>query len=294
MIGSLSFPTDQALTRAEHRLHLRHRHMAHIVLPTDFSDTSFKAAMFAFDLFGTDGNTFTLVHTYLKPAFDNALLPPIGDSTRRKAVNGLRRFEHGCRAHAGKAVLAKKASHLQLTDVLNALDQEKGIDMIVMGTQGEGNHGLVGRNTTAVVLGATAPVIAVPSQWSPVPVARIMLAHDGGSLDRFTPKPLIDLVKRTGAEVVLAHVRDTSMASDKRTDRTQANELFTDIAHSFVTVHATEVVKTIDELAQQGRIQLVAVIHRQLGSWEGLFHSSKAAQMALHTTVPMLVLPERP
>jgi len=106
-------------------------------------------------------------------------------------------------------------------------------------------------------------------------------------------QPLIELAKRTNAEVVLAHVRDNIPAFDKRADRKHVAELFDGVPHAFVTVQGDEVMKTMDDLARQGRIQLVAVIHRQKGFWEGLFHSSKAKRMALHTTVPMLVLPER-
>jgi nucleotide-binding universal stress UspA family protein len=122
-------------------------------------------------------------------------------------------------------------------------------------------------------MGECAPVITVPSQWVPTPITRIMLAYDGGKLDRFTLKPLIDLAKRTNAEVVLAHVRDNSVAFDKRADRKQVAELLVGIRHSFVTVQGDEVAKEINDLAKQGRIQLVAVIHRQKGFWESLFHS---------------------
>ena len=267
--------------------------MLHILLPTDFSDTSFKAATFAFDLFGTKQVKYTAVHTYLKPAFDNVMLPRIGDSTRIEAVNGLRRFERKCRKYTGKMVLARKVSPSMLTDELNELTRKKGADLIVMGTQGAGNYGLVGSNTTAVVLGSDAPVITVPSQWVPAPVSRILLAYDGGTLDSSTLKPLIDVAVRSHAEVVLAHVRDNIPAFDKRADRNHVAELFDGVPHNFVTVQGDEVMKTMDDLAKQGRIQLVAVIHRQKGFWEGLFHSSKAKRMALHTTVPLLVLPER-
>ncbi|HRH68147.1 MAG TPA: universal stress protein [Flavobacteriales bacterium] len=268
--------------------------MMNIALPTDLSETSFKAATFAFDLYGTAGTKYTLVHAYLKPAFDNALLPRIGNSTQREAVNGLRRFERRCRQYADRAVIAKRTSHFSLVDVLNELDRNKGVDMIVMGTQGAGNYGLVGSNTKAVVLGASAPVITVPSQWAPAPVKRIMLADDGGSLDRFTLEPLVALARRTGAEVVLAHVRENTVSFDKHADRAQVAELLSGIRHSFVTVQGDEVSREIDGLARQGGVQLVAVIHRQRGFWEAMFHGSKAKRMALHTTVPLLVLPERP
>lgn len=268
--------------------------MAHILLPTDLSTTSFKAATFAFDLFGTAGNRYTLVHSFLQPAFDNALLPAIGDRMRRDAENALRRVERRCRKHAGKVILARRATPYQLVDVLNELVEDKGGDLIVMGAQGEGGAGLVGSNTKAVVGGALAPVITVPHQWMPSPVSRILLAHDGGPLDRFTMGPLIDVAGRSGAEVVIAHVRSTIASFDTQVDRKQVAELLGAIPHSFVTVQGDAVAATINELASTGRVQLVAVVHRQRGFWEGLFHSSKATRMALHTSVPLLVMPERP
>ena len=268
--------------------------MTHVLLPTDFSNTALNAAKFAFDLFGTQGNKFTLVHTYLKPVFDNALLPGLGKIPEREALNGLRRFERNCRHYAGKVVLAKKTSNRRLTDVLNEIHRSKGADLIVIGTQGEGNYGRVGTNTTAVVTGATAPVISVPSEWRPVPVQRIMFAYDGETLDRSTLTPMIELARNKNAEIVLAHVRYLMPGAKDRAAKDRMEDLFSDVKHSFVTVQGSDMTRTIDELATSGKIQLVAVVHRQVGFWKGLFHSSKAKKMALHATLPLMVLPERP
>jgi len=265
--------------------------MTNILLPTDGSDASFNAAVLAFDLFGTKDVRYTLVHTFLKPAFRNALLPAV--NTEAEAVNKLRRFERRCRKHAEGAVLAKRSSPYQLAEVLNELARDGKGDLIVMGTQGEGNYGLVGRNTSAVVLGAEIPVVTVPSMWEPKPIKRILLANDGARITRATAEPLIALARRTGAEIVLAHVRGNTVTFDERGDRKALSELFTDIRHSFVTVTGDDVSAEINELARQGRMQLVAVIHRKKSFWQGLFSSSKAKRMALHTTMPLMVLPER-
>lgn len=264
--------------------------MNRILLPTDGSDAAFHAARFAFDLFGTDGVRYTLVHTFLKPAYRNALLPAM--DTAREAANKLRRAERRCRAHAGTVTLAKRTSPYPLAEVLNELAGQGRGELIVMGTQGEGNYGLVGSNTTAVVTGARVPVIAVPSQWRPAPVKRILLANDGGTMDAATLQPLIVIARRTGAEVVVAHVRDNIATFDERGDRRALSALLDGIRHSFVTVAGEDVTSTLDELARQGRIQLMAVIHRKKSFWQRLFTASKAKRMSLHTTTPLLVLPE--
>lgn len=261
--------------------------MDHILLPTDGSDTSFNAARFAFTLFGTDRRRYTLVHTYLKPAYRNALLPAM--DTGREAANKLRRFERRCRKLAEGVKLAKRTSPSPLVEALNEL-AAKGAGLVVMGTQGEGNYGLVGRNTASVVLGAQVPVIAVPSQWRPAPVKRILLASDGGPVDKAVLAPLLAIARHTGAEVVVAHVRDNVATFVERGDRLEMGRLLAGIRHSFVTVAGNDVTRTLDELAQQGRIQMVAVVHRRRNFWQRLFTSSKARRMALHTTTPLLVL----
>ncbi len=266
--------------------------MHHVLIPTDGSDTAFNAARFAITLFGTDHTRYTLVHAYLKPAYRNALLPRM--DTGREAANKLRRFERRCRKHADGVMLARRTSPSPLADVLNGLVAKGRGELIVMGTQGEGNYGLVGRNTTAVVLGSQVPVIAVPAQWRPTPVKRILLASDGGPLSKASLVPLIDIARRTGAEVVVAHVRDNAVTFDERSDRRVLGALLAGIRHSFVTVIGSDVTRTLDELAQQGRVQLVALVHRRRNFWQRLFTSSKARRMALHTTTPVLVLPERP
>lgn len=268
--------------------------MARILLPTDFSEAALNASKFAFELFGTAGNKFILVNTYLKPSYDNALLPGIGDIPRREAVNRIRQVERKCRKYAGKVVLGRRVAAGSLVNFLNELDQRKRVDMIVMGTQGEGNYGRVGGNTRSVVTGATAPVMTVPAQWRPVQVKRILFAYDGGHLDRSTMEPLTDLAERTGAEIVIAHVRSSAPDEAEKPDRSRINELLGSLKHSFVTVQGDDVPDTIDQLANEGHIQIVAVIHRQLGFWKGLFHSSKAKQMALHISMPLLVLAQRP
>ncbi|MBP6311660.1 MAG: universal stress protein [Flavobacteriales bacterium] len=268
--------------------------MATILLPTDFSDTALNAAKFAIELYGTEGNKFVLVHSFLKPSYDNVLLPGLGDIPQREAINRTRRVERILRKFAKNVSLGRKVSSIGLVKLLNDLDKRKGVEMVVMGTQGEGNFGLVGRNARSVVSDSTAPVITVPAQWSSQPVERIMLAYDGKELDRYTLKPLLDLAGRRNAEVVITHVRYTVPGLEVLPEREKVEGLFTGVKDSYLTVQGNDVIATIDELATNGRIQLVAVIHRQMGFWKGLFHASTAKRMALHTSLPMLVLPERP
>jgi nucleotide-binding universal stress UspA family protein len=264
--------------------------MQHILLPTDHSETSFKAARFAIDTFGVDDTRYTLVNAYLRPSFDHAFLPDMGPKADRDSMNGLRRMERKCRKYAGKLKLAKVSRSAQLVDVLNNLVSQRNADLIVMGTQGEGNYGTVGRNASAVVLGANAPVITVPSQWKPARIERILLAQDGEPVDPVALAPLLTLAKRFDAEVIVMHVRREALDLAAPVDRKAIGAALFGIRHTYVNVQGEEVARAVDEMARGGRVQLVALVHRKRGFWSGLFHASTAKRMALHTALPVLVM----
>ena len=41
--------------------------MAHVVIPTDFSNNALNAAVYAVNLFGVEGNIFSVVHGFFLP-----------------------------------------------------------------------------------------------------------------------------------------------------------------------------------------------------------------------------------
>ena len=265
--------------------------MKNILLPTDFSETSMKAATFALDLFGTEGVNYMLLNTYLKPAYRNALIP-LNLDTERASRNGLRRMERRCRKHAGTVRIALRSSFEQVVQAANDLDAAKAVDFVVMGTQGEGNYGQVGRNANSMVTSANPPVIAVPSQWQPAPIAHILFADDGQGVTRASIEPLLDIAQRTGAHVTVLYVGLTSDDSRTKEHFQKLSTSLGKIPHSFTSVEAHAVTEVMDRMVVEKDIQLVAVLRRKRSFWERIFQGSTSKRMALHTTVPLLVLRE--
>ena len=265
--------------------------MEQILLPTDFSETSYKAAVFALDLFGTEEARFMLLNAYLKTAYHNALVP-LSVDTERASTNGLRRIAGRCRKHAGKVRIALRSTYEPLVRAINELDASKHIDFVVVGTQGEGNYGRVGRNSGAVVTGAVPPVIAVPGEWVPVSIKHILFADDGHGITPASMEPLLAIAKRTNARITVMHVG--SIQEDKRTKQylQELSAGFGDRPHSFITVESTGVTGELDRLVKERDVQLVAVLKRTRNFWERMFQGSTSKRLALHTTVPLLVLRE--
>ncbi len=265
--------------------------MKNILLPTDFSETSMKAAVFAFDLFGGVNVNYTLLNTYLKPAYRNALIP-LNLDTERASRNGLRRVERLCRKHAGTVHIGLRSSFEQVVQAVNDLDAAKPVDFVVIGTQGEGNYGQVGRNANSLVSSANPPVIAVPSQWQPALIAHILFADDGQGISQGSMEPLLAIAQRTGAHVTILYVGSTSEDPRTKEQLRKFSTSFGDVPHSFTTVESHAVTETMERIVVEKDIQLVAVLRRKRSFWERIFQGSTSKQLALHTTVPLLVLRE--
>ena len=265
--------------------------MKNILLPTDFSDTSMRAATFALDLFGNEGVKYMLLNTYLKPAYRNALIP-LNLDTERASRNGLRRMARRCRKHAGTVHIALRSSFEQVVQAVNDLDAAKPVDVVVMGTQGEGNYGWVGRNANAVVGNAIPPVITVPSQWQPAPIKHILFADDGKGVSRASIEPLVKIAQRTGAHITILYVGSTAEDPRSKEYLRKLTTSFSDIPHSFTTVEDHAVTEVMERLVVKKDIQLVAVVRRKRGFWVRIFQGSTSTRMALHISVPLLVLRE--
>lgn len=72
----------------------------------------------------------------------------------------------------------------------------------------------------------------MPWHWKPRPVQRILLPLDGGPLEAGTLQPLVDLVHRCGANVVVAHVRTSAVGFTQGLDRTAIDAARMGIEHS--------------------------------------------------------------
>ncbi len=259
--------------------------MRHILLPTDFSEASFKAALFALDLFGTENVEYTFLNVYLKLAYRNALLPQ-GQDTERASRNGLRRVERRFRRKAGKVRVALRSSFSALVNAMEELDAANPVDLVIMGTQGEGNYGRVGRNTSAAVTSSALPVIAVPAKWEPVKLDRVLFADDGMQETGASLRPLVDIAGLTGARIIVLHVDQGNTAGQRAMHKASLKG----IPHSFRSVQGDAVVDTLERTVLEEGIDLVAVVRRKRSLWYRLFQGSTSKRMALHGIVPLLVL----
>lgn len=266
--------------------------MAHILLPTDYSDNALHACAYAARLFGAEDNIYTLVHAYIDvdPALNT--WPGMADEIYKASMEGMREWAERARAlpeFAG-SVVRTEVLYGALPEMLNGLVKEKRGDIVVMGTLGSSGSDLLGSNAGEVVKHSKVPVLVVPNSAVMGPVRRILYADDERRVEVAGSRMLIDIALRTKAEVILAHVlKDKDEVPDPNVVA-MYEELLQAVPHRFTSGEGKDIAGVIDFLADQESADMVALLHHHTGFMEGLFHTSTAKRLALHTHIPLLVL----
>ena len=268
--------------------------MTHILIPTDFSEGSLHAIRFALDAFGTEGTEFILLHS-VGDVPRQPLLPEYIDDLKRNGREELREFADKCRALRPTERL-NLVSVVDIGSVFAAIERvykEREVHAVVLGARGKGEAELWGTQTTSVVKNSTRPVIVVPTEWKAGHIAHILYADDRAYVHKQrTLIMLVELAKRHKARITLAHVRVNMDEPLSPSEVAMHAGWFDGVEHTTLVVPGADVTERLMGLAAGGEYDMIAVLHRDLNWFDELFHGSVAKRMALHTTVPLLVLQE--
>ena len=272
--------------------------MAHILIPTDFSPNALNAALYALELYGAEGNTFTLLHCYAMPSHGESIMWNMDDRMRKNSQEDLSEFMTSLRAKLPgmEHQLEMKSERGYLPEVISVYkNRPNAPELVVMGTQGATGieHVLMGTNTADVIKRGGMPVLAVPAQAVFKLPKHIILTDDNDPVDPATTRVLLDIVKSTGALVIVLRMinEDVHVGLEKPSVCSFETVLST-VSHAHVYMDGEDLTGVLDDQIRRSDAEMIAVVHRERGWVQGLFHRSTAARLAMHTHVPMLVLQE--
>lgn len=269
--------------------------MAHVLIATDMSANALRAATYAIRLYGAEGNTFTLLNTYrTAPAVPDQPTVP-GDVIAQMSIEGLEAFAKTLLEQLPEPTpdLATVSAYGALQDVLDDLAKgEQRPDLVVMGTHSSTGleRVLMGSTTAAVIKAGLLPVLAVPHQAEYRDPERIVLADDGGPIERETLKVLLDIARWSRSEVTIVHVVPEGHNSEDEPVDIGYDMHLGAIPHTYHSVSGDNVLLALNDLVDQSDSDMAVVVHRRRGLFEQLFHHSVATDLALHTQIPVLVL----
>ena len=268
--------------------------MAQILIPTDMSDGSRKAVLFAIDAFGIEQSEYTLllsVGDVPRPT----MVPEFIQYVKREAHEELKRFMVEIRnSYPGKILnMRRVVENGSVISVVEQYTQENPVDMVVMGTRGSGGALRWGSNAEVVSRNFRGPLIVVPPEWKPGPIEKILYADDRGEVsDAKTLLPLVQLAKRYEAGIEFVHVSEEVAVRTRDTGVASHGSVFEGIKCTTASMVDSNVKEALTYLLDSGDYGMLAILHRRLGWLDGLLHRSVAKRMALSTKVPLLVMHE--
>lgn len=265
--------------------------MAHLLIPTDFSDVALQATSYALRLFDPRTDRFTLVHAYMDAGAANNVWPSVEQELYNASADGMDAFlERVRRLKEAEGVnIGNEVVFGAIGSVLADIHKEDPADLVVMGTKGVTGVPLFTSNAAHVAKISRVPVLVVPDGVGTVPVRRILLADDRQEHGDGALRMLVRLAQHQGAEVIVAHVQATGERSEEALPSSY-EEALAQVGHRSIQASGDDPVESLLDLAEREQADLLAVLHRHTPFLDTLFHRSVSKQLAMHSPRPLLVL----
>lgn len=276
--------------------------MKRILLPTDFSKNAWNAISYALDFFKNEKCVFYILHTYT-PSFyrvDYMLGGPsfsaIPDAGVEESVKGLEKTLKDIKkqyANPNHTFETLSAFNI-LTDEINDAVDSKGIDLIVMGTQGAtGAKDLfIGTNTIHVLRKVKIPVLAVPAGYTFKKIQKIVFATDYWTqYKKEEIDPLTLIAKMHNAKLIILHVlEELELWKKQEENKKNLSQYLGEQTHTFAQIKSKHVADAIQEYMESNPLDLLAMQNRKHFFWERLLTRQNVDAIGFHLKVPFLVL----
>lgn len=278
--------------------------MKTILIPTDFSENAWHAISYAMNFFKDEYCTFYLLHTY-SPAFYRmdyvvggpafSAIPDVGVDISlmglEKTVEDIKKTWANTR-HRFEVV----SSFNTLTDEVNELVSGKGIDLVVMGTQGASGakEVFLGSNTVFVIRKARTPVMAIPEKVKYHPVRNILFPSD--YLSAYKPEdlePVLQIARMHQARFTLLHVNEVNGLTEVQKDnKSHLERHLEELDYETVELDGQLMPDAVLRYIEEHPVDLLVMMNRRHSFFERLLIRQNVDQIGFHVQIPFVVVPD--
>lgn len=281
--------------------------MKNILLPTDFSETSWNAIVYALEFFNKTPCTFYLLHVNaLSYVATNDLLTIqnkdfIEETYTKPAKKQLKAF---LKRISKEFPETSKHHFFSLTDYNFFVDSvrshvaEKKIDLIVMGTKGASGLKkiIIGSYAADVIKKVQCTALVVPEDAKFTDLKEIAFPTDylltyGVDLLR----PLYNIMDTHHSSLQVLHVahKDDSLSIAQQDNKDLLNEYFHKFETEFHTLANRNVEDAIEIFVRRSDIKMVAMVAKNLNYFQRILFHNKIEEMTYHTHIPFLVMHDK-
>lgn len=272
--------------------------MLRVLIPTDFSPIANKAAEYAVKLFDSVDTEFVLFHCDNNPrpsyAFVNKLndiLKEEADKTGKKAIEEIKKA-----TGLTDANITSVFTHGNPVHETEKYSRQQQVDLIVMGTKGEGEirNRIFGSVAAGVLEHVSCPTIFVPasSGFELIEPTEIAFASDLTNIVE-EMEELIPFAQIFDATINVVHVYPDMIDPDSFDEEKTQLEIIANSDYPKITFNAvmdSDIIKGLDRYVDEYNPHLLAMFTYKSKVLDYLFNKSYTEAMTMHAHTPLMIL----
>lgn len=279
--------------------------MKKILLPTDFSENSWNAIVYALQLFKDSSCKFYLLNTYTPVIYhvEYVLVEPaqfgMADAVKNNALRHLNEQKDRIEKEFNnpKHEIEIVASFNTLISEIKEITKTKDIDYVVMGTKGATGikEVLFGSNTVHVFKNVKCPVLAIPEKFDFEAPKEVLFPTDYEiDYKDYHINPIIEILSSYKSRVNILNASYGYELSEVQERNKQKLEGIlgktTQLHHS---VRDQTVADAMNKFQLKNRVNMLVMINNKHSFFENLFFKNTVNQIGFHLNIPFLVIPSK-
>lgn len=267
-----------------------------ILVPVDFSDTSFRALKYAADNAINSGAIITLLHAFQMPESGAVVMINLTDILEKDSETGLNDMVEKLKSEEKyfNLDIETKSKMGFVDDVVRSQLTVKDYQLIIMGTTGAGNNfkAVFGSVTSKIMKKINIPIITVPADRAQKDLDVIVAGVKEGKLPSKEQNTVLhDICQLNKAKIYPVHVVYSDVDSPSEDEHKAVKEFFGGLSEDMKVIVDDDPAGAMMEFADEKNADLVVVYRKRYNFLEKLFHTSQSRAMALYSKTPVLVIP---
>lgn len=263
------------------------------LVPTDFSDNAFHAALYAVTLAqAKPGSNIHLVHV-LTPVLND---PVVIRDIEEEAIKSLEKIHRQLKVRCDVCSITHSVEIGETVAEINKTAKALNPGVIVMGVEdaSKARRFLFGSNTISLIRQATCPVLVIPETAVFAPPKRIVFATDYYDSDMEALQQLVPIAFAFQSEIIMVHIFDEQEEEQSELIMIEfiSNAISKTVEYSRLTyrVHynksKSEGIKHFCKLMEA---DLVVLSARKQNVFQKLFRNSVTKDITYDSEIPLLV-----
>ena len=275
--------------------------MKKLLVPTDFSDTSKNAALFAAQMVADIQNAkIILIHVSDKitGGSDGSPLTEDDDDRRIILTQALSQLKEELLAVAQVPIEFAMEKGSSLVETLSRYVRYQAIDMVIMGITGATRleQIFMGSNTLEMAKESTCPVLIVPPDANYRQIKNVVLASDFKEVDTTIPvaplKATLDLFKPSLHIVNVDSEHYVELTDEYKAERAKLETMLKNYSPEFSFIRQYDFFDAISQFVDDRNIDLIVIVPKDRSFLSGLFKTSHTKKLAYHSHVPIVAIHE--